>query len=75
MDYRFEHVEEILEKKWCNKCKIDHLLRIDAMLYQNLGKTSSKVERAEVKKKSKKIYLNIKKIDAEIGERLVSSMD
>jgi hypothetical protein len=75
MDYRFEHVEEILEKKWCNKCKIDHLLHIDAMLYQNLGETSSKAERTEVKKKSKKIYLNIKKIDAEIGERLVSSMD
>lgn len=54
MDYRFEHVEEILEKKWCNKCKIDHLLHIDAMLYQNLGKTSSKAERTEVKKKSKK---------------------
>ena len=75
MDYRFEDVEEILTKNWCNRCKINHLLHTDAILYQQLGKTSTKAEKDAVKKKSRKIYMAIKKIDPQIGDRLVSSMD
>ena len=75
MKYHFEKIDEVLEKRWCAKCKVDYLLHVDANLYQNLGKDSLKSEREDVRKKSRKIYLAIKKISPEIGERLVSSMD
>ncbi len=75
MDYLFEHIDEILEKKWCNKCKIDYLLRVDAIMYTNLGIKSTDADRERVKRKSKKIYKNIQKVDSEIGERFLSSMD
>jgi hypothetical protein len=48
---------------------------MDCILYTKLGRDSSNKERAEVKSKSKKIYGLIKKIDTEIGDRLLSSMD
>jgi len=50
-------------------------MRVDATMYTNLGIDSSQADRDRVKRKSKKIYNNIKKIDREIGERFLSSMD
>tara|TARA_R110000796_G_scaffold51680_8_gene121953 strand:- start:5374 stop:5607 length:234 start_codon:yes stop_codon:yes gene_type:complete len=75
MEYLFENIDEILNKRWCNKCKVDYLLRVDAIMYTNLGLDSTQTERDRVKRKSRKIYNNIKKIDMEIGERFLSSMD
>mgnify|MGYP000498022476 CR=1 FL=1 len=75
MEYLFENIEEVLEKRWCNKCKIDYLLHVDAIMYSNLGADSTQRDRDRVKRKSRKIYNNIKKIDREIGERFLSSMD
>tara|TARA_R110000772_G_scaffold49355_1_gene113617 strand:+ start:6526 stop:6759 length:234 start_codon:yes stop_codon:yes gene_type:complete len=75
MEYLFENIDEILNKRWCNKCKVDYLLRVDAIMYTNLGLDSTQAERDRVKRKSRKIYNNIKKIDMEIGERFLSSMD
>ncbi len=75
MEYLFDNIDDIMAKRWCNKCKIDYLLRVDATMYTNLGIDSSQADRDRVKRKSKKIYNNIKKIDREIGERFLSSMD
>lgn len=75
MDYNFEQIDELMGAKLCVRCKIDKLLHIDSMLYTNLGINSTKKEKQDVKSKSKKIYTYIKKIDSEIGDRLLSSMD
>ncbi len=75
MEYLFENIDDVMAKRWCNKCKIDYLLRVDATMYTNLGIDSSQADRDRVKRKSKKIYNNVKKIDREIGERFLSSMD
>lgn len=75
MVYNSNNMEEILTNKWCNRCKIHKLLEVDAHLYTQLGRTSTAKEKAEVKKISKKIYTYINKIDSEIGNILLSSMD
>lgn len=75
MVYAFEQIDELMNAKLCAKCKVDKLLEMDCMLYTKLGIYSTNKERADVKCKSKKIYGFIKKIDAEIGDRLLSSMD
>jgi len=75
MEYNFEQIEELMESKLCGKCKINKMLHMDCLLYANLGLDSSKKEKQDVKAKSKKIYIYIKKIDSEIGDRLLSSMD
>jgi hypothetical protein len=75
MDYTFEQIDELIAAKLCDRCKISKLLHIDCMLYTNLGLDSTKKEKQDVKAKSKKIYTYIKKIDSEIGDRLLSSMD
>lgn len=75
MVYAFEQIDELMNAKLCNRCKIDKLLEMDCILYTRLGKDSSSKDRADVRSKSKKIYGFIKKIDTEIGDRLLSSMD
>lgn len=75
MVYAFEQIDELMSAKLCSKCKVDKLLEMDCMLYTKLGIYSTSKERSEVKSKSKKIYGFIKKIDSEIGDRLLSSMD
>jgi hypothetical protein len=75
MDYTFEQIDELMAAKLCDRCKISKLLHIDCLLYTNLGLDSTKKEKQDVKGKSKKIYTYIKKIDSEIGDRLLSSMD
>lgn len=75
MEYDYNNMEEVLDKKWCNRCKMHKLLEIDAHMYTQLGKGSTKKEKLEVKRMSKKIYTLINKIDPEIGNILLSSMD
>lgn len=75
MDYNFEQIDELMAAKLCDRCKISKLLHIDCLLYTRMGVNSTKKEKQEVKSKSKKIYTYIKKIDSEIGDRLLSSMD
>lgn len=75
MVYAFEQIDELMNAKLCNRCKIDKLLEMDCILYTRLGRDSSSKDRADVRSKSKKIYGFIKKIDTEIGDRLLSSMD
>ena len=49
MVYAFEQIDELMNAKLCNQCKISKLLEMDCFLYTKLGKDSSNKERAEVK--------------------------
>jgi hypothetical protein len=69
-------VEQIRDfKTWSKRRKVDELLKMDCAQYTNLGIDSTKEEKNNVKKNSKRIYRVIKEIDKEIGERLLSSID
>ena len=57
--------------RYSQKKKIDTLLQIDADLYTNLGKESSKSQIENVKRASKKIYKAIKKVDEYQGRLLL----
>eukprot|EP01047_Picozoa_sp_COSAG01_P033866 COSAG01_NODE_2511_length_7543_cov_331.649785_13_plen_64_part_01 len=64
MGYTINDIDKIIEfKSWSDKKKIDELLRLDCSQYTNLGLESSKSQREEVKKNSRKIYKLIKKVD------------
>jgi hypothetical protein len=76
MDYNFEDIDKIVGfKSWSVKQKLDELYRIDSDMYCNLGTDSTKKEKQEVKTRSRKIYLAIKKIDEESGKTLLFAMD
>lgn len=76
MEYYLKDIEKISEfKTWGTKKKIDELLRLDCQQYTNLGKDSSKQEREEVRKTSRKIYRLIKTIDKELGDKFLHFMD
>lgn len=69
-------IEKILGyKTYTPKKKVDSLLEMDAILYTNLGTDSTKTERNEVKKTSRKIYNAIKKVDWQLGCSLLYAMD
>lgn len=55
--------------------EVDQLLEQDAKLYTNLGTDSTQEEREAVKRKSKRIYNKIAKLDPEMGELLLKAMD
>lgn len=55
--------------------EVDLLLEQDAKLYTNLGTDSTQEEREAVKRKSKRIYNKIAKLDPEMGELLLKAMD
>ena len=55
--------------------RIDQLLEMDAIMYQNLGSDSSKSEKTEVKKNSKVIYRTIKDLDEYTGKLLLEHLD
>jgi len=57
------------------KEKTDDLLQLDAIQYTNLGIDSKKYEKEKVKSDSKFIYKQIKTIDANLGEQLLTAMD
>jgi len=62
MDYTIKDIEKILEfKTWSDRRKIDELLRMDCDMYTNLGIDSTKKEKSEVTKNSRRIYKAIKR--------------
>ena len=72
MAYTIDDIDKILGyTSWKDKKKIDTLLEIDAAMYTNLGKESSKTQIENVKKASKKIYKAIKTIDEYTGRLLL----
>ena len=76
MSYKYSDIEKIINyKTWSQRMKIDALLSIDADLYTNLGITSTKKEKNQVKIKSKNIYRAIEKINPKDGKLLLHSMD
>lgn len=74
-DDMYEEIDQIAENTDLNdRQKIDELLRIDAMLYANMGIDSTLEERADTKKRSRLIYRTIKTIDTETGELFLRAM-
>ena len=56
MDYTTDDIDKILGfSSWSDRKKIDSLLEIDADLYCNLGKESTKTDIENVHKQSRKI--------------------
>ena len=76
MSYKYSDINKIINyKTWSQRMKIDALLSIDADLYTNLGISSTKKEKNQVKIKSKNIYRAIEKINPKDGKLLLHSMD
>ena len=64
MAYSVEDIDKILGfTSWSDKRKIEKLLEIDADLYCNLGKESTKTDIEHTKKQYRKLYRAIKSID------------
>ena len=55
--------------------EVDQLLFEDAKLYTNLGIDSTPEEREAVKRKSKRIYNKIAKLNPALGKSLIDAMD
>jgi len=55
--------------------RIDELLEIDAIMYQNFGTDSTKANKEEVKKNSRFIYRTIKDLDPNTGKLLLQHQD
>lgn len=68
-------IENIINQQLTDKEKIDKLLELDCNMYTNLGLDSTKSEKQEVKRMSKKIYRAIQNINEAIGKSLLQSMD
>jgi len=76
MKYKYENIDRFMEyKSWSDKQKIDQLLHIDCNLYANLGTDSTRAEKDEVKRKSIEIYRTIKKINKELGDEFLLTMN
>ena len=74
--YSDEIVDKIVNYKTLNnRTKIDRLLEIDAIQYQNLGIDSTKTEKQEVRRNSKYIYKAIQKIDYDKGYKFLHYID
>ena len=72
MDYTVEDIDKILGfSSWSDRKKIDTLLEMDADLYCNLGKDSTKTDRENTHKQSRKIYRAIKTVDDYEGRLLL----
>ena len=75
MEYKYEDVEKVLNfSSWNDKKKIDELFRIDCYMYTNLGTDSTEKERKDVERKSMYIYRAIKKIDPQLGDKLLHQL-
>ena len=68
-------IENILAEQTTDNQKIDKLLELDCNLYTNLGIDSTKTEKQEVKRMSRKIYKAIQGINEPIGKSLLQAMD
>ena len=76
MDYTINDIDKIIEfKTWSDRKKIDELLRMDCEMYTNLGINSTKKEKSEVTKNSRRIYKAIKTIDQKMGQTFLLAMD
>lgn len=58
-----------------NKEKIDKVLHINAMLYQNLGKDSTKAEKQAAKIQERKNLREIKDLNPELIDFLLKASD
>ena len=68
-------IENILAEQITDKQKIDKLLELYCNMYTNLGSDSTKTEKQEVKRMSRKIYKAIQGINEPIGKSLLQAMD
>lgn len=68
-------IESILAQKITDNNKIDKLLELDCNMYTNLGIDSTKTEKLEVKRMSRKIYKAIQSINEPVGKSLLQAMD
>jgi CRISPR/Cas system CSM-associated protein Csm2 small subunit len=76
MRYNVNDIQKILDfTSWNDKKKIDTLLEIDATLYCNMGLETTKTQRQETKRGSRRIYNAIKQIDSVMGQELLHFMD
>jgi len=74
-DDMYEEIDQIAENtELDDRQKIDELLRIDAMMYANMGTDSDPLEREQTKRRSRLIYRTIKTIDMETGELFLRAM-
>lgn len=74
-DDMYEEIDQIAENtELDDRQKIDELLRIDAMMYANMGTDSEPPEREQIKKRSRLIYRTIKTIDMETGDLFLRAM-
>tara|TARA_R100001244_G_scaffold112945_1_gene83599 strand:+ start:137 stop:364 length:228 start_codon:yes stop_codon:yes gene_type:complete len=72
MDYTTDDIDKILGfSSWSDRKKIDSLLEIDADLYCNLGKESTKADIENTHKQSRRIYRAIKTVDDYEGRLLL----
>ncbi len=72
MVYTIEDIDKILGfSSWSDRKKIDTLLEMDADLYCNLGKESTKTAIEDTHKQSRKIYRAIKTVDSYQGGLLL----
>lgn len=76
MESDIKNIPYIVECTRCSKKKkVDRLLKIDADMYTNMGIDTTTSERKLIKGNSRKIYYAIKKIDTELGTKLIQAMD
>jgi hypothetical protein len=69
-------IEKIINyKTYTIRRKIDALLEMDANIYCNLGKDSTKAEKKLARKQSTAIYRAIRTLDKNTGDRLLYYMD
>lgn len=75
--YTIDDIEQIASSTQLSKRqKVDELLRIDCKQYTELGTNSTKKERDEVKRLSRKIYRLIKThVDYDMGNRFLQNAD
>tara|TARA_Y100001937_G_scaffold70668_2_gene96191 strand:- start:5941 stop:6183 length:243 start_codon:yes stop_codon:yes gene_type:complete len=55
--------------------RVDAVLELDAIQYQNLGIDSTKTEKNKIKSDSKYLYRLIKGIDEQTGNLLINHLD
>jgi hypothetical protein len=76
MVYTHTDIEKVLGyKTWKSKKKVDTLLKMDCKMYCHLGIDSTKQEKLDVRKSSRKIYQAIKTINTNLGTLFLQQMD
>ncbi len=76
MVFTTKDIDKVLSyKTWSNDKKQDRLLEMDCSMHCHLGTDSTKKEKDEVKKMSRRIYLAIKTINNTMGTLFLQTMD